>query len=163
MKGLTSLYGNERVSSANASRRNAIIVFIIVSILFVALCVGIVLLYIKISKNVFVFFIINTLVTIAFSWFGVIFFTDILPEKQAKRGFFEAIKNSSKTPFRCVYVASNGEKTQDGMRWNELVFKTDESFVNLLVLSDIDIPFKKDDRYDILSMGNKITDWAVAK
>lgn len=158
---MTDLYSEKDRRFASARLRNAILVYVIASVICVTVCVLFVILYTKKEQLFWLCVIVDFLLTVGLFWFTVIYFAEIIPERHGKLRLFKVMDNAVFKSVRVAFCGVSGAKKIDRTEYTECAFESGEEQIKLYVLPGAEKAFDIGGAYELRMMGERITAYAV--
>lgn len=123
MDDFTSIYDNADLAAARKKARVSFAIFVGFSLLFAAVCVCFLILYLYAGANVWLCGVINFVATVVHCWYAIAFFSVVYPPKRRDVTFFKSIENALIAAERGRFVG-DGEERGSGTELCSLVFET---------------------------------------
>lgn len=110
MKEFTEVYNQNTIKSVTAAARKAVIIFSLSAVAFVAICVAFCVLTAFDFVNTYLGCIVNVLLTVAFLWYGYLFFSIYYVPARKRRAIVKYLENAQPSLISGKFIS----ETDDG-------------------------------------------------
>ncbi len=159
MEDFVRIYGPTGRAAACKRSRKALAVYIAVSVAFVLLCVLFALLYRYLRVNVWLCGTVNVLLTVAFLWFSLLFFSAAYPPIRADVKFYKDADNALIRNVRGVFRRADPAADVGMIDCVPLVFDTAAGETTLYVRADANVDLTEGGEYDLRATGDRLLEY----
>jgi len=156
MTEFIQVYGSDERRAAGKRRLAAIAVFAAACVLYAGLCVLFSLLYRLFGVSVWLCAPVNVILTVAFLWIAVLFFSVTYPPIRADVKFYKTADNALFTDLRGEFLYADAAVETDGKMFVPTVFETADGEITLYVKEGAVPTLEAGTEYFLRARGNML-------
>ena len=158
MKDFIPIYDKMQESMAKKQVKTALFAYVLVAMLYAAICAAFLVLYVVVELTVYVCCAVNIVATVAFIWYSVLFFSFSFAQKRQNLRFFRAADNAQFTAYRGKYLQCGDTVKEGRLSFTSVQFDTPDGVKTFLWLEGTANTLRDNATYDLQAVGNKL--WA---
>lgn len=157
MKQFWQIYNKNDTVKAAKNVKKALLIYILLAVAYVAICATFVTVYVVAEVSVYLCYAVNFVVTVAFAWYSVLFFSVGFAEKREKLRFYRVVDNALLTNYRGKFVGIGETAVKEGhLMFASVIFDTAEGQKSFLVFVNVNLCLGEGITYDLQTVGNKL-------
>lgn len=157
MKQFWQVYNKSNADKAAKDVKKSLLIYILLAIAYAAICATFITVYVVAEVNVYLCYAVNFVVTVAFAWYTVIFFSVTFAEKREKLRFYRVVDNALLTAYRGKFEGIGETAVKEGhLTYASVIFDTAEGSKSFLVFVNVNLCLSEGVTYDLQVVGNKL-------
>lgn len=156
MKDFKPLYTKNEENIAAKDVKSTLLIYVLLAVLFVALCATFIVLYVVVEFSVYVCYAVNFLASVAFFWYTVTFFAVTFPIVRDNLRFYRVVDNAQLTMYRGKYLLKGDAVKEGRLTFISVQFATADGNKTFLIRPFVGEIFREGAMYDLQAVGNKL-------